>query len=78
MKRSGAHVEPLLMDAKTHARFVSVGLPLTADERRRLERTFAEDARDAPCHDLLHAVLASGLWVEQEQFAEQLLEAGLS
>ncbi len=76
-KRSGAHVEPLLMDVATHARFASVGLPLAADERRRLERTLAEDARDAPCHDLLHAVLASGLWVEQEQFSEHLLEAAL-
>ncbi len=76
-RRSGARVEPLFMDTSTHARFASAGLPLAADERRRLERLVAEEAREAPCHGLLRAILDSGIWVEQEQFAEELLEDAL-
>ncbi len=76
-RRSGARVEPLFMDGTTHARFATLGQPLSAPERRRLERLVAEDSRDELCHDLLRAVLASGLWVEQEQFAEEVVEEAL-
>jgi hypothetical protein len=71
-RRSGARIEPMLMDAATHARFADRGKPLEAGEAARLERLLETDSPASPCHALLRAVARSGVWIEQEQFADEL------
>jgi len=73
-RRSGARVEPLFMDAATHRRFAERGQPLEPDERRRLEQLLRADSAANPCHDLLREILATGTWIEQEQFVGECLE----
>lgn len=72
-KRSGAPVAPAFMDAATHARFADRGRPITADERARLDAFVRTDLADAPGHDLARAILASGAWIEQEAFFDEIL-----
>jgi hypothetical protein len=76
-RRSGARVEPLFMDAATHARFAAFGQPVPADERRHIQRLLSTETSEAPCHDVLRAILGSGIWIEQERFADELLEGAL-
>ncbi|MBK9034602.1 MAG: DUF2399 domain-containing protein [Myxococcales bacterium] len=71
--RAHAPIAPWHMDAATHARFAATaGRPLDPDERDRLARLVAADPPDAPCHDLLRAIHATGLWIEQEAIAHHL------
>jgi len=70
-RRSRARLQPLLMDAATHARFEHLGQPLSKEERARLEQLVRSDDQSAPCHELLKAILRSGVWIEQEHFADE-------
>jgi hypothetical protein len=70
--RARLPIEPWHMDAATHARFADRGRPLDSDERERLARLLAVDDPAAPCHDLLAAIHASGVWIEQEAISHDL------
>jgi hypothetical protein len=71
-----ARVESIAMDAATHRRFRERGRAVSDAERERLRELVERDPPDAAGHDLLAAILASGIWIEQERFfAEAVLEA---
>ncbi len=76
-RRSGARLQPLLMDAATHARFEHLGQPLSKEERMRLEQLMRADDPSAPCRDLLKAVLRSEIWIEQEHFSDECVAQSL-
>ncbi len=73
-KRSGAKIVPVHMDAVTHRRFVSRGQPISDAERGRLAALVHEDDANAASHDLLREVLVTATWIEQEAFADDVLE----
>lgn len=70
--RVRAPIAPWHMDASTHARFAARGRPLDPAERMRVARLVATDDPAAPAHDLLLAIHATGLWVEQEAISHAL------
>ncbi len=72
-RRAGADITPVAMDVATHRRFRDGGIALTADERERLGALVVEDDPALPCHDLLVEILDSGVWLEQETFAREVL-----
>ena len=76
-RRSGARLQPLLMDVATHARFEHLGQPLSRKEKARLEQLSRNDDRSAPCHELLKIVLRSGVWIEQEHFSDDCVAQSL-
>lgn len=76
-RRSGARVEPLFMDIATHARFRERGLRLSPEERQRLRKLLDAESAEEPCHELLCAVRDTGIWIEQEQFTDELLAGAL-
>ena len=61
------------MDVATHRRFASSGRAIDADEHGRLARLLAVDDPSAPCHELLHELHRTGVWLEQEVFSHHLL-----
>ncbi|MDF1565855.1 MAG: DUF2220 family protein [Deltaproteobacteria bacterium] len=63
--RSGLKIEPLWMDAATHARFRAAGLRLSQAAEARILRTLA-GWREPHGRDLLEALLETGVWIEQE------------
>jgi Protein of unknown function C-terminus (DUF2399) len=71
--RARVPIAPWHMDAATHARFAATaGRPLPPGERDRLDRLLAVDDPRAPAHDLLTAIAATGLWIEQEAISHEL------
>ncbi|HEY1558142.1 MAG TPA: DUF2399 domain-containing protein [Kofleriaceae bacterium] len=77
-RRSGLTIEPWHMDAATHRRFaIAHGRVIDRDERGRLARLVAIDDASAMCHDLLLELHKTGMWIEQETFADIALVAEL-
>lgn len=70
--RAHVRIAPWHMDAATHARFAAAGRPVTAAERARLAALLVDDPPTAPGHDLLQAIHATGVWIEQEAIAHTL------
>jgi hypothetical protein len=72
-RRARVAIEPWHMDVSTHRRFAGAGRPIDAEERGRLARLLAVDAPTEPCHELLHELHTTGVWIEQEAFSHLLL-----
>jgi hypothetical protein len=72
-KRSRAGIELCLMDLATHRRFASRGAPVSDEERARLALLVRGDDARALGHALLREVLSTGIWIEQEAFADEVL-----
>ena len=70
--RAHVRIAPWHMDAATHARFAAAGRPITPAERARLAALLVDDPPTAPGHDLLQAIHATGVWIEQEAIAHTL------
>lgn len=71
--RSGASIAPLLMSAATHRRFAERGRRIGPDELGRLGAFVRASHPSSPCHDLSGELLASGVWIEQEAFFDEVL-----
>ncbi len=70
--RARVRIAPWHMDAATHARFLAAGRPISAAERARLAALLVDDPPAAPGHELLQAIHATGVWIEQEAIAHTL------
>jgi hypothetical protein len=77
-RRTGARVVPFCMGVSTHKRFVDRGQPITDAERAAVKQMLATDRADAPCHALLAEIARTGVWIEQEAFADDCLEQVLA
>jgi hypothetical protein len=73
-KRTGAKIVPMHMDAATHRRFADRGQPISSAERGRLAALVQSDDPSALAHDLLRVLHSTGVWIEQEAYADDVLE----
>ncbi len=73
MQRGGVRLAPWHLDATTVRDYADRGQPLSAAERGRLEALVAREDASAPGHELLHALLEHGVWIEQEAFSDETL-----
>jgi len=72
-RRARARITPLAMDAATHRRFHAAARPISPGERERLGALLAVDDPAAAGHDLLAELAATGRWIEQEAFFDEVL-----
>ncbi len=73
VRRTGARIRPLCMGPATHRRFAARGQPITDAEKAALRDLLARDPEDAAGHDLLREIARTGVWIEQEAFADECL-----
>lgn len=77
-RRTGARIVPFCMGVATHRRFVERGQPITEAERTAVKQLLAHDPEEAPCHALLVEIARTGVWIEQEAFADDCLDQVLA
>jgi hypothetical protein len=71
-RRTGLPIEPCWMDEATFRRCLPAGLPLPAGELKEIESLVAATPEETGA-GLLRAIAATGVWIEQEAVASDVL-----